>query len=240
VCAGCLIFNPSSHNALNKYIFCDEGIRKNMMRLFSLVLILFAGFTSSAQKIMSDGTISYNVSVVSGKNEPGIADAFDGASLTVYMKGTSVRTDFKSILRLQSIFFDGTDGTAVLLRESGKEKYMTHFEKSQWAAYNKKYEGISFSYTNETKNIANYNCKKAIGTLKDGSTIEVYYTPDITPQAPGYDYIFKDLPGLPLEYQVKNGNVVVKYLASSIANTPVGASKFDKPKAGYKMLEFKQ
>lgn len=211
-----------------------------MTRLFSFVLLMLAGLTGFAQKVISDGTISYNVSVVSGKTEPGIADAFDGASLTVYMKGTSVRTDFKSILRLQSIFFDGTDGSAVLLRESGKEKYMTNFDKSQWANYNKKYEGITFTYPAETKTIANYSCKKAIGTLKDGSTIEIFFTPDLTPQAAGYDYIFKDLPGLPLEYQVNSGKVVVKYLASSVISTPVSASKFDKPKAGYKILEYKQ
>lgn len=210
------------------------------MRLFSFVTLLFVFATGFSQKVVSDGTISYNVTVVSGKDEPGIADAFDGASLTVYMKGSTVRTDFKSILRLQSIFFDASDGSAVLLRESGKEKYMTNFDKAQWLQYNKKYDGATFTYTTETKTVAGYNCKKAIGTLKDGSKIEVFFTPDLIPQSPGYDYVFKTLPGVPLEYQVNNGKIVVKYVASAFQTSPVSASKFDKPKAGYKILEYKQ
>ena len=42
------------------------------------------------------------------------------------------------------------------------------------------------------------------------------------------------------EYQVNSGKVVVKYLANTVVTTPVNASKFDKPKAGYKILEYKQ
>lgn len=204
-----------------------------------LTFILVSAMAVS-QKSISEGVVVYNVMVDSGKEEPGIADAFDGASLTIYMKVNQVRVDFKSILRLQTTFFDATDGSAVQLRESGKEKYMTTFTKSQWAQYNKKYDGISFAYTNETKTIAGHPCKKAIGTLKDGGTIEVYYSTDLQPHAPGYEYMFKDLPGLPLEYRVTSGKIAVKYVASSVQVGPVSASKFDKPKAGYKILEYKQ
>ena len=213
---------------------------KKIIAFTHLVLALFFVTSAIAQKIMSDGSVLYNVSVINGKDQPAIADAFDGATLTVSMKGSQVRTDLKSNLRLQTVFFNAKDKSAVILKESGSEKYMMSLTPAQWDQYNKKNAGIQYEFQNETKVIAGYNCKKAIGTLRDGSKIVVYYTEDIKPYAPGYEYAFTNLPGLPLEYEMSTGNITVRYRASSVQTTPISASKFDLPKAGYKLLDYKQ
>lgn len=206
--------------------------------LFSLVIL--SCLNAYTQKVFSEGTITYNVSVISGKTDPGIADAFDGATLTVYMKGSDVRSDFTSTLMTQSILYNAKDSSAVKLKESGQQKYITYLNSSQWEQYNHKYNGIRFSYSNDSKTIAGYNCKKAVGTLKDGGQISVYYAPDLVPLSPGYEYEFRSLPGVPLEYEVTSGQIVVKYLAASVQFSPVSASKFDLPKSGYKVLDYKQ
>ena len=156
------------------------------------------------------------------------------------MKGNQVRSDLKSNLRVQSTFYNGKDGSAVILKESGSEKYMINLTGSQWDQYNRKYAGIKFVPEPDAKIVAGYNCKKATGTLSDGSKIAVYYAVDLKPVSPGYEYAFKDLPGLPLEYEVTIGGIVVRYLASVIQTAPVNISKFDLPKSGYKILEYKQ
>jgi GLPGLI family protein len=217
--------------------FIIKTTMKNILLSSMLTLLIISGFS---QKVFTEGVVQYKVSVINGKDQPGIADAFDGASQTVWMKASQVRVDFTSPLRLQSTLFEAKDGSVVILKESGKEKYMMNLSKDQWGPYNHKYQGVQFSYLNESKTVAGYNCKKAVATLKDGGQIIVYYAPDLIPFAPGYEYAFKDIPGLPLEYEVTMGKITVKYSAASIQTTPVAASKFDLPKSGYKILEYKQ
>lgn len=213
-------------------------MKKNIL-LSILVSTIITGI-AEAQKVISDASILYNVSVAKGKEQPGIAEAFDGATLTVWMKGNQVRTDLKSSIRVQTAFYNSKDKSAVILKESGSEKYMMNLTADQWEQYNKRYSGIQFNYQNDTKTVAGYNCKKAIGILRDGSKIEVYYTDDVKPYAPGYEYAFTSLPGLPLEYEITTGNIVVRYQATSVQLGPVNASRFDLPKAGYKILDYKQ
>ncbi len=209
------------------------------LSLFLVALALCFDGYSQNQKVFTEGTITYNVSS-NLKTEGGGDDAFNGATLIVYMKGNDVRSDFQSPLMTQSIIFDAKEGTAVKLRESGQQKYITYFTAPQWLQYNHKYEGISFVYENDSKTIAGYTCKKAVGTLTDGEKITAYYSPDLVPFSPGYQYEFKNLPGLPLEYEVSNGKIVVKYSAGNIQFSPVNASRFDLPKSGYKVLDYKQ
>ena len=206
---------------------------------FSLVLMLFA-LPLFAQKMVSDGSVIYAVSVIKGKDNQAIADAFDGATLTVAFKGAMARTDLKSTLRQQTVFYNSKDGSAVILKESGAEKYMINLTPAQWQQYNRKFDGVKFTNGADTKIIQGVNCQKATGTLKDGSVIEVYYATDLKPIASGYEYAFKDLPGLPLQYEITMGNIVVRYTATSLQSVPVSSSTFDLPKAGYKLLDFKQ
>lgn len=210
-------------------------IKLALYSAFSLLSI--SGFS---QKMVTDGTVVYAVTVVKGKDQPGIAEAFDGASLTVSYKGAMARTDLRSSLRQQTVFYNSKDGSAVILKESGTEKYMINLTPAQWQQYNKKFSGVTFKPTGESKVLAGLNCVKATGVLKDGTTIEVYYSPDLKPIASGYEYAFRDLPGLPLQYEITTGNIVVRYLASSVQSAPVNASKFDLPTSGYKILDFKQ
>ena len=205
-----------------------------------LILSILITVEGSSQKLLTDGSVLYNVSVINGKDQPGIAEAFDGATLSVAMKGAMVRTDLKSNIRVVSVFYNAKDETAVILKESGAEKYMINLTKAQWDTYNRKYAGIKYTYTNDSKVVTGYNCKKATGILKDGSSIVVYYATDLKPLSSGYEYAFKDLPGLPLEYEITTGNFSVSYQAASVQLAPVNASRFDLPKSGYKLLDYKQ
>lgn len=212
-------------------------MKKKLLLFFALVsyIISFA-----QQRIMSEGSITYNLSVVTGSKEPEIGDIFDGALLNVYMKGNTVLSEMKSVLRNQSIIYNEKSDTAVILRESGDQKFIINLNSADWQHYNRKYEGITYSYTEETKTVAGYSCKKAIGKLKDGITFTVFYTPSIIASAKNYDYQFKDLPGLALEYEVQNGNLKVKYSASKVSFTPVPQFKFDIPKSGYRILDYQR
>jgi len=103
---------------------------------------------------------------------------------------------------------------------------------------NQKYEGMKFNKTDEKKSVLGYECIKVVAQLTDGTSYNVFYTPSIIPSATGYEYQFKDLPGLVLEYEAafEKGNTKVTFIASNINFTPVPVGKFDVPKTGYRLL----
>ncbi len=230
-------------NALR--LICHNGLflchylfmKKTFILLFT---ILLATFSIAQQRTMSEGQITYNLSVVTNNKEPEIADIFDGAVLNVYVKGNTVMSEMKSVLRNQSIIYDGKADTAVILRESGDQKFIINLNSADWQHYNRKYDGVTYLFTEETKTIAGFNCKKATGKLKDGTTFTVFYTPNVVVSVKNYDYQFKDLPGLALEYEVQNGNLKVKYSASKVSFMPVPQFKFDIPKSGYRILDYQK
>lgn len=219
------------------------NMRKNYHTGFFIVaLMLFAGFQSLfAQKKISDLTLVYETSITAGENkQPGLADALNGAVTTVYIKGHLSRSEMNSALFSSTTIHDARTGNAVVLREVSGQKLMIRMTAENMAEKNSKYEGVKFENTGKTKSIAGYNCQEAIATLKDGSSFKVYYTTEIIPENKSYDYQFKDLNGLPLEYELSQGNLVIRYTVSMINLNPVPASKFDIPKSGYRVMTYEE
>ena len=210
------------------------------MRKISLILLLSlsVAFSSVAQKTLSEGSMVYNISIQTGSKEPKMADMLDGATTTVYIKGSQSRTELLSGLGTEATIHDAKSGTGVILKNYSGQKLMITFNEDDWKKKNKKYEGITFENTNETAVIAGYNCKKAIAKLSDGTSFVVYYTPDLTVANKDYDYQFKTLQGLPLQYEWQSGKMIFKYTLSKINFDPVSPAKFEIPKSGYRVLTY--
>jgi len=196
--------------------------------------------SAEAQKKVSELTLVYDASISTGDNQPKLADAFDGATTTVYIKGTMSRSEMVSALATFTTIHDSRTGDAVVLQEISGQKLLIHMAAEDWKDKNKRYEGITFTNTAETKTIAGYSCIKAIATMKDGSTFSVYYTKDIIPENSDYNVQFRNLEGLPLEYELVQGKLKIKYTVSKINMNPVPASKFDIPKGGYRELSYEE
>jgi GLPGLI family protein len=207
---------------------------------FLLALILLCGLGASAQKRVSELTLVYDATVSSGDNQPKLADAFDGATTTVYIKGTMSRSEMVSALASFTAIHDSRTGNAVVLQEISGQKLLIHMTAENWKDKNKRYDGITFTNTTESKSIAGYKCNKAIATMKDGSSFTVYYTKEVVPENSEYNLQFKNLEGLPLEYELVQGTLKIKYTVSKINMNPVPASKFDIPKTGYRELSYEE
>lgn len=210
---------------------------KKLFTILGLLLIVTAGFS---QKRISELTLVYDASITTGNAEPKMADAFDGATTTVSIKGNLSRSEMVSAIFSSTTIHDSKTGTATVLREVSGQKLLIRMTAENWIEKNRRYEGITFTNTSETKNIAGYNCTKAIAKLKDGSTFTVYYTPDLIPENKDYDYQFRNLEGLPLEYELTQGKLKIKYTVSKINMNPVPASKFDIPKSGYREMTYEE
>jgi GLPGLI family protein len=210
------------------------------LKYFLFLALFLTGLTSIAQKKFSEGTIHYDIVINTGSEKPQAADFFDGATSTVYLKGLRSRTEMVSSLGTQATIIDGLKNNIVILKEYGDQKYMIQLTPANWKEINKKYEGVTFSYLTDTKNIIGYNCKKAIGKLTDGTTFTVWYTPDLAPESKNFHTMNAALPGLAMEYETSFGNMNVTYTVSKISFSPVPAAKFDLPKSGFRVMTYEE
>lgn len=203
-------------------------------------LLAFSTTVAVAQKKISELTLVYDAKVTTGNPEPKMADAFDGASTTIYLKGNMSRSEMVSALFSSTTIHDSKSGTAVVLREVSGQKLLIRMTESDWQKKNSRYEGITFTNTGETKEIAGYKCTRAVAKMNDGSVFYVYYTTDIIPENKEYDYHFRNLNGLPLEYELTQRNLTIRYTVSKINLNPVPAAKFDIPTSGYREMTYEE
>jgi GLPGLI family protein len=203
-----------------------------------LFVCVFNLFDSSAQKSLSEGSLVYNISVETGSSQPKMADMLDGATTTVYLKGSESRTEMVSGLGSEATIYNATTGNGVILKDYSAQKLMITLTPEDWNKNNKKYDGITFENTGETTDIVGFKCQKAIAKLKDGSTFTVYYTTDINVTNKDYDYQFRTLPGLAVQYEMQSGKMKFKFTLAKVNYSVVPASKFEIPKTGYRVLTY--
>ncbi|HMG66478.1 MAG TPA: hypothetical protein VK588_02295 [Chitinophagaceae bacterium] len=202
--------------------------------------ILFFITPGFAQTNFSEGSIVYNITVNTNDANPKLADGFDGATNTIYVKGKLSRSEMVSVLGTQSTIMDAGSGKITVLKEYGNKKFMINMDHADWIEANRKYDSVTFTYENVHKTIAGYNCQKAIGKLKNGETFVVYFTTELIPENQDFQYSNRSLPGLALEYESNLGKAKVTFSASKISFDPVPASKFDLPKTGFRIMTYQE
>ena len=211
------------------------------MKISGLILaglMMMPGFATYAQRTVSEGKITYDILIQSknaGAKETG---GLNGSKSIIYLKGALSRTEMNSSLGNETTIYNGKTGNAAILKEYSGQKLMITLTKENWESRNKKFDGINFENTVNTKVIEGYNCKQAVAKLQDGSTISVYYTPDLIALNKEYNQAFKNLPGFPMEYDFVTEKLIFKYRLSKIDFSPVPASTFDFPKSGYRVMTF--
>lgn len=211
------------------------------MKFYKIIIftvLAFCTFSGYAQKTLNEGVLVYNISVETGSSKPKIADAFDGATITVYLKDNMSRTEMVSGLGSEATIHNATTGSSVILKEYSDQKLMTTLTPENWEEINKKFDGITFENTNETAVVSGYNCQKAIAKLKNGSTFTVYYTTEVKLVNKNYDYQFKNLPGLPVQYEQQSDKLNIKLTLSRISFDNIATSKFEIPKSGYRVQTY--
>ena len=186
------------------------------------------------QRIVAECTVVYKVETQDAVN----AGKRQKATKTVYIKSNNARIELVSQAYAQTTIFNKTTATAAIIRTIGGEKYMTILSTAQWQKINNLLDSTRIVLTTDSLSIVDYSCKKAILYLKDNSEVTVYYTPSIIPSVKEYEYIFKDIPGFVLGYEMMDANGVITIFRATQINlyNPVPASKFDIPTKGYRII----
>jgi GLPGLI family protein len=213
---------------------------KKIIQITAVISLLVFSTGLQAQKRLTEATISYDIVINTSNKTPQAADLLDGATSVIYLKGNSSRSEMISSLGTQATIVDGRTGNVTILKDYGEQKYMIKMTPENWKESNKKYEGVTFTYQEEYKTIAGYNCQKAIGKLTDGTTFTVYFTKELVPVNKDFQYLNKNLPGLAMQYEATMGKMMVTYTVSSINFNPVLQAKMDIPKSGYRVMTYEE
>lgn len=213
---------------------------KHITYIFTFLVLLVSALESGAQRRLTEATISYDIVINTASEKPQAADLLDGATSVIYLKGNSSRSEMISSLGTQATIIDGKTGNVAVLKEYGEQRYMINMSPENWRQSNQKYEGVTFTYANEYKTIAGYNCQKAVGRLADGTTFTVYYTKELVPVNKDFQYLNKNLPGLAMQYEANIGKMVVTYTVSNVNFNLVPQAKLDLPKSGYRVMSYEE
>lgn len=202
-----------------------------------MVIIAVSVPDAVAQKQVNEVTLNYKISIESsGKTQVG--SNLDGASYTVYIKGGESRSEMLSSLGAESNLYDSKSGKGFILKEYSGQKLMITLTRDNWAQKNQYFQSMNFNIDNAEQTIAGFKCKKATAKTNDGKTVVVYYMPDVTTANKDYNNAFKQLPGIPVQYELESGKLKFTYTLTGISYDPVSESKFDVPKSGFRVMTY--
>ena len=190
---------------------------------------------AAQQRIVAECTVVYKVE----SQDAAGTSLREKATKTVYIKSNNARIDLVAPSYTQSTIYNKTTSTASVLRSFGEDKYMTPLNTKQWRSINAALDSIQIQITSDSATILDYSCKKAVLKLKDGTLVTVYFTAAIIPSVRDYEYMFKDIPGFVLGYEmIDAAGIKTAFRATQInLYNPVSASKFDIPTKGYRIIE---
>jgi GLPGLI family protein len=194
-------------------------------------ILPFSGF---AQKRVGELTLFYNT-IITNAQDTGKRIS---SSTSYYIKGNLSRAEVNNNMISSVTIYDFKAGSGVLLKEVNGQKLLIRMNEENWNQKNRRFLNLNFTKTGETKTIAGYFCNQAKASTPDGLNITVFYTRDLLPENKSYDPPFKNLDGLPLEYEFTKGDLHIRYGLASINLNPVAASKFDIPTSGYRELSY--
>lgn len=212
------------------------------------ILVLFAAFTftnlATAQKTVEHGHIHSKMEIIGMSGNDKMSDAqlqqikamLQGSTMDMYFSPTMVRTDVNVPMSKTKVFINTKTGDITTLMDiMGQKKMMKdNMNKDE----EEKGDDVKpeIIETKETKKIAGHKCKKVIIKTKDAEEeveVNVYYAEDIAfdtdmmPQFKG-----TGIKGMPLEYDINQGGMKMKIIATEVELKKQPKSTFEIP-TGY-------
>jgi len=201
--------------------------------VFLLSSLLFSA-SSIAQKPFTEGTISYNIKLISADHKE-----YNG-EYTFTFKGPHIKKELKLDNGFNDIvIMDCALNSVYSLQNRSGKKYAIQLSMDDVLK-----KQIPFStYTlnteeNSNKSIAGYKVYKCKVNYKNGSTTDVYYSNEWYPAQP---VTFERFPGakfLPMQYSYTDENgTTMEFEVSTIELSPVENAVFRIP-TDYKMISY--
>lgn len=206
-----------------------------MKKILLYIFTASLSFSAIAQKSLTTGTLKYNVDIESAKSG---GSKLNSSTFSVFLASNKSRTDVNSTLGSESTVYDGYLNKGFILKEYSGQKLMITATKQNWVDKNQSNNELKFVIEEGTYTIAGYSCRKATAVGQDGKKIVVYFTPSITVENDNYNGAFPQLLGMPVKYEVSNGNLKLTYTLESVSFDTVTTATFAAPTQGYRVMTY--
>lgn len=214
-----------------------------------LFLWMLAGTLSVMAQ--NEGTAIYEMAIEGLPPEQ--ASMMGDMTMKIMWKGDKVYSEQSSMMyEIKSV--SDENGALFLMDQMGNKIYMkVDYNDPKYKEKEKEQPEYKIEYTNDTKKIAGYDCKKAIVTMKTRKGEEIKSDVWYTEQIPNY-YIkqkisgrrgqnmayMKEIKGMPLEYSIAQGQMTIRVKAKEVNFNPVPDSVFNLSTEGYTEMKPEQ
>ncbi|MFN6038046.1 MAG: hypothetical protein ACK452_06230 [Bacteroidota bacterium] len=194
---------------------------------------------------INEGAITYTMTI--DGLPPEQAAMMEGMqSKTIFKNGKS-RSEMSSAFMNSVTVSDEKGNYTVLMDGMGQKSYVKGSAEDKKKSKNEKKSTSEpeqkITYTEETKSIAGFDCKKAIVETEnakgESSKGFVWYTDKIKPIETGgrRGTQFKGLRGVPMEFEMKQGPMKIKVSAVKFSGDKVSDSVFEVSTDGYTEMD---
>ncbi len=109
-------------------------------------------------------------------------------------------------------------------------KFYSIMEGAELDSTNKYLPDYDVTYPGDKKNIAGYDCEKAVLNFKDGSpSMEVWYTKDIQIENPNWSNAYYKIDGVLMDYNLRKFGLELHFTATSVSEAQIDPSVFEIP-----------
>lgn len=204
-----------------------------MKKLLFVSYLICISFSVLAQKATDfEGIIKYDVSFEKSGLPTNSLDVFKNAEVKQYISPDKHRMDMNMVMQNITNIIDLKEQTRISIMDVAGKKYLIKIDKEQFKKEMDAKPNVKINYSDETKTIAGYLCKKGeivmeenLGTLPAGSVLEFYYTDEITVNE--IDPMYKEVKGCLLEYSMDMAGMRVTFIAKSVSKEKLDKSVFD-------------
>ncbi len=199
-----------------------------------MIAAIIMGLSSSAIAKEFSGVITYKITY------PGLEVDASMAAMMPKMANLTIKEHMSKFeinmgqMGSQVQIIDGNAKTiTTVMSMMGQKFYYVETEEDVDVDADEK---VSIDIKDETKEIAGYECTKAVVTVKQGGEdmlFTIYFTEEIGSSSMNMDNpYFKDIPGAMLEFEINTGGGTMKMEAITVDKKKVADSEFEVPE-GY-------
>lgn len=180
-----------------------------------------------SKKEINEGVITYELEYLGDPNEIPIISLLPTEMTVKFNKNHSIQTieGWMGIFRMVGIV-DAKEETKSALLKIMADKYVcsSKIDEDKTFGFNPM-NGKRIQYTNKTKKIAGYKCKKAI--ISWGlESFDIYYTDKIKINGANWNNPYPEIDGVLLEYQAEIFGIKTIYTASSVEEKSIDNLEF--------------
>lgn len=198
-----------------------------------MVAAIIMGLTSAAFSKDFKGIITYKITYPGMEIDPSMAAMMPKMATLTLKDQMSKFVINMGQMGSQSQIMNGEARTVTTLMDMMGQKFYYVQTEEEIMAEKATDDEISVEIKDETKEIAGYECQKAVIFVKsegEEMMFNIYFTEEIGFESMNFDDpYFKEIPGAMLEFEIETGNGMMKMEAVSVEKKNVSDNDFEVP-----------